>query len=446
MKRNSVDLTNGPLFSSFLKFALPIFYTDVLQRVYSLADTMIAGKFAGKGPLAAIGMTAAPTSLMLAVFSGLAIGSNVVCANSFGAGDKEAVEKTVHTSVALSIVIGVPLMVIGWMMAIPFLKLMDTPDDIIKMSAVYMRIIFTGVPMTLLYNFCAGILRAVGDTKRPFYILVVCGFINVAFNVVFVTLLKWGVSGIAWATVISQTLSAFLCVIILAKEQSEIKLDVKKIGIYKRELHRIIVIGLPAGINGMLANISHVVLQTATNSFGTAVIAANNVAGNIEGFCTLTIYSAEAATVSFVGQNMGAKKYDRVFKICKISIACAMISCALISLFVYANGNFFTGLFTDDSVIIKEAIYRMRWVLLPYFIYSVAAVLAGALRGMGNAVWPAVSNLMCVCVFRVIWINTVWRMNPTLDMIYIVYPVAWILAGVVLSIMFLTSKRKLLLK
>ena len=441
--KKSVDLTNGPIFKTFVRFVIPILCSNVLQSLYNMADTMIAGKFAGERALAAVGMTAAPTSLMLALFSGLSIGNNVICANYFGAGDKDGVHRTVHTSVLLGLVIGFPLMIFCWILTVPFLSIMDVPAEIIGLSAVYMRIVFAGIPASMTYNFCSGILRASGDTKRPFYILIVTGLLNVILNIVFVAVFNWGVAGVAIATVISQYLSALVAVYILAHEETEIKLFFSKLRIYRRELVKIITIGLPAGINGMLANISHVVLQTATNSFGTAFIAANNVSGTIEGFCTMPIYAAEAATVSFVGQNMGAGKYDRIGKVVKTAITFAAVFTFMASLFVFVNGNFFAGLFTNDSTVIRESLYRARWVMLPYFIYSVACVLAGTLRGMGNAIWPAVSNLLCVCVFRVIWINTVWKMYPTREMIYIVYPMAWIMAGIVLSVMFLVSIRSL---
>lgn len=442
MKR-SVDLTNGPIFKTFIRFVIPILCSNILQSLYSMADTMVAGKFAGDSALAAVGMTFAPSSLMMALFSGLSIGNNVICANYFGAGDKDGVHRTVHTSVLLGLVIGFPLMIFCWVFTTPILSIMDVPTELVSLAATYMRIVFIGIPASMTYNFCAGILRASGDTKRPFYILVVTGFLNVVLNIIFVAVFRWGVAGIAFATVISQYLSALASTYILSHEKSDIKLFFSKLRIYRHELYKIITIGLPAGINGMLANISHVTLQTATNSFGTVFIAANNVSGNLEGFCTMPIYAAEAAAVSFVGQNMGAKKYDRIGKVTKTAITFAAVFTLSAAVIVFANGNFFAGLFTNDDLVIKEALYRAVWVMLPYFIYSVACVIAGVLRGMGNAIWPAAVNLMCVCVFRVIWINTVWKMYPTREMIYIVFPSAWIMAGIVLLIMFNISMRRL---
>lgn len=441
MKR-SVDLTNGPIFKTFVRFVIPILCSNILQSLYSMADTMIAGKFAGDSALAAVGMTAAPSSLMLALFSGLSIGNNVICANYFGAGDKDGVHRTVHTSVLLGLVIGFPLMIFCWVFTVPFLSIMDVPTELVGLATTYMRVIFAGIPASMTYNFCAGILRASGDTKRPFYILVVTGLLNVVLNIIFVAVFNWGVAGVAFATIISQYLSALAATYILSREQGEIKLFFSKLRIYRHELFKIITIGLPAGINGMLANISHVVLQTATNSFGTAFIAANNISGTLEGFCTMPIYAAEAAAVSFVGQNMGAGRYDRIGKVTKTAIGFSAVFTLAASVVVFANGSFFAGLFTNDKLVIEEALYRAVWTMLPYFIYSVACVLAGVLRGMGNAIWPAAANLICVCVFRVIWINTVWKMYPTREMIYIVYPMAWIMAGIVLLIMFSVSMRR----
>lgn len=440
--KNRLDFTEGPILKKFLLYVVPLLFTSLLQMLYSMADTMISGTFIGDEALAAVGLTAAPTNMMLTFFVSLSVGTDVVCANYIGGRDKEGVSRTVHTSAMLGMAIGIPMMVAGWLLSTPFLRIIDTPEGILSLSSSYMRIIFTGVPFILIYDFCSAVLRASGDAKRPMYIAVVCGFINVVLNVVFIVVFEWGVEGVALATVISQVLSAGAVVIILHRDNTECGLRFSKLRIHSKELKKILLIGIPSGVSNMAASLSHVTLQGATNTFGTIAVAANNVAGQIEGFCTMPLYACSAGIASFVGQNYGAGKMDRISRVFRVGLLCSMFSTLFLSTLTYLCGDFVIGLFSDNPDVAAETMKRLTVILLPYFLYAISSSAENTMRGMGNTVRTAIVSLTCVCLLRILWINTVWRTFPSLNMIYILYPITWIIAGVAMNIMRISMMRK----
>lgn len=360
-------MCSGPLFSKILVFALPIMAMNILQLLFNAADMMVIGQFSGKEALAAVGATGALINLLINLFMGLSVGTSVIVAQDYGAGHPADVSRSVHTSVAVSIIGGLIVMVIGLVLCEPLLVMMGTPDDIISMSVVYMRIYFAGMPANMVYNFAAAILRAVGDSRRPMYYLVISGVVNVVLNLFFVAVLGMDVDGVAWATVISQYLSALLIMICLYRTSLAIRFIPKRLGIDRQKLKIILRVGVPAGLQGTLFSISNTLIQSAVNSFGSTMVAASSAAGNVEGIAGTTMNAYYNAAITFTGQNMGAKKYERIdtiAKVCTVLIfATWIILCGIILLF----GRPLLGMYTSDRNVIELGMQRMYIMMAAYF-------------------------------------------------------------------------------
>lgn len=338
MKRTyEMDMCSGPILSKILAFALPLMLSGILQLLFNAADIVVVGRFAGSEALAAVGSTSSLINLIINMFIGLSIGANVVAARSYGARDAEAVSETVHTAVFSALVGGVILIFAGILLARPMLTLMGTPDDVIDQSALYMQIYFIGMPAFMLYNFGAAILRAIGDTKRPLYFLTLAGVVNVVFNLIFVIVFKMGVAGVALATIISQIISAALITLCLIKTEGPCHLDIKQLKFHKKSLMEMLRIGLPAGLQGTIFNISNVLIQSSVNSFGSLVMAGNTAASNIEGFVYTAMNAVYQTSLSFTSQNMGAKEFKRVDK---VLVQCLLVV-AVVGI-VLGNGCFAT--------------------------------------------------------------------------------------------------------
>ena len=328
-KSYEIDMCNGPLTGKLLRFAIPLMFSGILQLLFNAADIIVAGRFAGHQALAAVGSTSSLINLLVNVFIGLSVGTNVLCANYIGAKQEKAVSETVHTSVLLSLICGVILIFIGVLLARPLLTLMGTPEDVLNQATLYMRIYFVGMPATMLYNFGAAILRAVGDTKRPLYFLFASGVVNVILNLIFVIVFHLGVAGVAIATVISQCISALLVLRCLIHEEGMYRLHLNKLKIHKNRLILMIRIGLPAGMQGAIFSISNVLIQSSVNSFGSVAMAGNTAASNIEGFIYTAMNAFHQTSISFTSQNYGAGKKKRITRIliqCEILVF--IVGCA----------------------------------------------------------------------------------------------------------------------
>ncbi len=437
------NLTEGPIWRKFIVYVIPIILSGFLQQLYNAADTIVVGKFVGDVALAAVGSTTALASLIITLFMGISVGTNVVCARFFGAENRQGLEKALHTSILLGVVLGIPLTLIGWFGSKYFLQLMGTPSDVIEHATLYMKIYFLGVIANLIYNFGSAVMRAMGDTKRPLYILSVAGIANVLLNLICVLVFKLGVVGVAVGTVASQVLSAIAVIFVFIKNEYGIKLSVPKLRFYKKELMMVLSIGIPSGINGILFNLSNTLTQSAINSFGKTIMAGHSVAWNFMTFSYLIVAAGEQATAAFVGQNMGARKYLRIDE----SVKCALTFIGLItiafSVLVVSQGRFFLGIFTNDALVVEKGLVLLYTCITVYVLYAPGLIFGAALRGIGKAVLPMVINIMGICALRVAWVMFVWPLNPTLEMVYYSFPLSWIASGVAMLIAYTAVRRTL---
>lgn len=447
-KNGQLDMLNGPLFSKILMFSLPLAATGILQLLFNAADVIVVGKFAGSASLAAVGSTGSLINLLVGAFMGISVGANILIARYLGCKQNESVEKAVHTSYALSALMSVVLMIIGLALSEPLLRAMDTPDDILPLAALYLRIYFLGMPANLIYNFGAAILRAVGDTKRPLWYLVISGMVNVILNLLLVIVFKLDVAGVAIATVISQYISLALVTWHLCRYDGACRLVLKKIRMDWREALNMIQIGLPVGLQSVIFNISNVMIQSAVNSFGSSVIAANSAAANICNFTYTGMNAVSHASITFTSQNLGAGKLSRIKSIYRNSIWTVLLIGIPLSVLPYAFGPQLLSIYISESDpyyqdVIAYGMVRLLWVNVPYFLCGIMEVCCGMVRGLGRTWLPMFVSAVGACLLRVIWIQTIYRAIPMLDCLYISYPVSWIVTTAVHVICYFPTLRKL---
>lgn len=441
-----IDMCNGPLLPKMLLFTIPLILSGVLQLLFNAADVIVVGQFAGNEALAAVGSTSSLTNLLVNLFIGMSVGVNVLVARYYGGKQDGEVSETVHTAIVISVLGGVLLAVIGIVLAKPLLTLMDTPEDVIKHSVLYMRIYFMGMPVMLLYNFGSAVLRAIGDTRRPLFYLSIAGVINVCLNLWFVISLHMGVAGVALATIISQAVSAVLIVRCLIQSEGCFRLYPEKLKISWDKLLRIARIGLPAGIQGSLFSVSNVLIQSSVNSFGSVAMAGNTAASNIEGFVYTAMNAVHQTAVSFTGQNLGGKRFDRISKILAQCLMLVTIIGLVMGNAVVLFGEPLLGLYSSDTEVITYGQKRLLYICTIYCMCGIMDVLVGSIRGLGYAIMPMIVSLLGACAFRVVWIYTIFSWNRTLETLYISYPVSWTLTALVHLICFIIVKKKLVNK
>ena len=441
-----IDMCNGPLLGKMLVFAVPLMLSGILQLFFNAADIVVVGRFAGSEALAAVGSTSSLINLLVNIFMGLSVGANVLVARFYGAGNKKDLHAMVHTAIATAIVSGLILVVAGVVLAKPALHLMGTPDNVINMSILYMRIYFCGMPVMMIYNFGSAVLRAVGDTKRPLYYLMIAGVVNVVLNLFFVIVFHMSVAGVALATVISQAISAALVVRCLVKTESDYQLNLKELKIYPDKLKKMIQIGVPAGLQGALFSISNVLIQSSVNSFGSIAMAGNTAASNLEGFVYTAMNSLYQTSISFTGQNYGAMKYKRIGKIMMIAQGIVIVVGVVFGNAVYLLGDKLLLLYSTDPEVIKFGIMRLGIISVTYFLCGMMDTMVGSLRGMGYAVMPMLVSLTGACAFRILWIATIFKSINTLECLYWSYPISWGLTFTTHLICFIVVYRKLLKK
>lgn len=428
MGKTNNSMLQGPLLGSIITYTIPIILTSVLQLLFNAADLVIVGRFCGSVSVAAVGATGSITNLIVNLFVGLSVGVGVTVARAYGSRDDEVVHRTVHTAVPTALVSGVILTFVGVLFSESFLRMMDTPENVLELSAVYMKIYFGGITFSMIYNFCSSILRAVGDTKGPLIYLTVAGVVNVVLNVFFVTVFHMNVAGVALATTISQGVSAVLVVIALMKRTDASRLILSKMRFYKRQLITIVQIGLPAGIQGSLFSISNVIIQSSINSFGDIVMSGNAAAGNIEGFVYVCLNAFYQTAVNFIGQNSGARQYKRVAKIVGLCVGLVTVTGLLTGFLAFFFGEQLLSIYiTDSPEAIEYGIIRLAYISLPYFLCGLMEVSTGALRGMGSSLSPMIISVLGVCGVRIVWIYTVFGMEQfhTLECLYLSYIVSW---------------------
>lgn len=443
MKKHTVDMTKGSIFKLIIAFTIPIMISGILQTLYNAADMIVVGRFAGPKSLAAVGSTGSAINLLIGIFVGLSSATNVIVARKFGAGNKSGVSKAVHTSIAVCLAGGVFLAIAGFFLSKRILIWMSSPEDVINLSALYMKIYFMGVPAMLIYNFGSAILRAVGDSKRPTYYLMISGIVNVSLNLMFVILFKMDVAGVALATVISQVISSVLVVRCLVKTDDSYKLVIRKLKIHTEELKEIIFLGIPAGIQGAVFSLSNIIIQSSINACGSQVMAGNSAAASVEGIVYIAMNSFFHATLTFVGQNYGAHDFKRIRKGFWTAFFTSAVFSFLLSTAFSCFAEFFLKFYTDKPEVIKIGADRMHIVCGLYFLCGLMEVGAGALRGMGVAFRSMLTCLVGVCSIRLVMIimGAPYSNAQDLKILYVSYPVSWIVTSTALCLVFFTILR-----
>lgn len=444
-KTKNIDMCNGSLFKSLIAFSVPLMLSGILQLFFNAADVVVVGKFAGDESLAAVGATTTLINLLTNLFIGLSVGANVLVANYFGARQKKDVHETVHTAMTISFFSGLLLTALGFFLAPMLLTVMQTPEDVIDLSVIYLRTYFFGMPAVMVYNFGSAVLRAAGDTKRALYILSASGVVNVGLNLIFVIAFNWGVFGVGLATAISQVVSAALIVYCLVKEKSDVRLELGKLRIYRQKLLRIMQIGIPAGFQGMMFSLSNVVIQSSINSFGKVVVAASAASVSVEGFAFTSMNSFHQAAVSFTSQNIGAKKFDRINKILFISLFYVVLVGAFFALIFICFGKNLIGFYTESPEVVAEGVKRLTIIALSYMLCGMMDVTSGSMRGMGYSFVPMIVSLVGVCLFRVVWIAFVFQNEAyhTVETIYYSYPISWVMTFAAHFICFIIGKSRI---
>lgn len=444
-KKYAMDMCEGPILKKMLLFALPLMASSLLQLLFNAADIIVVGRFAGDNSLAAVGSTTSIINLLVNLFMGLSVGANVLVARFFGGKRENDLSATVHTAMTISIISGIVLTIIGISGARVILTLMQTPENVLGLAVVYLRTYFLGMTAMMIYNFGAAILRAVGDTKRPLYFLMIAGVVNVSFNLLFVIVFKWGVFGVGLATTISQVVSATFVVRCLLKEQSGIQLQLKKLRIHKDILMKILQIGLPAGFQGILFSLSNVFIQSSVNSFGATVVAGNSAAANIEGFIYVSTNAFHQAAVSFTSQNYGAKKYDRINRIMFVAQGCTIVMGTIFGVGAVLMGPVLLTLYTTSAAVVEAGMLRLRMIGATYALCGVMDTMVGSLRGMGYSVVPMIFSLLGACATRILWLATVFQIDAfhTIETVYIIYPISWIITSIAHIITFIIVRKKI---
>ena len=445
-KKYEIDMIHGPLLGKILLFTLPLMASSILQLLFNAADIIVVGRYAGSDALAAVGSTGALINLLTNMFIGFSVGANVLVARYYGAGKPDEVSDTVHTSVMLSIIGGVLLAVIGIIFAAPLLELMGTPENVLPLAALYVRIYFAGMPVILLYNYGSAILRAIGDTKRPLYYLAVAGVLNIILNLIFVIVFQLSVAGVALATIISQTLSAVLVIRCLMHTEGGCHLDLRRLKIHSHKLWKILQLGLPAGLQGSIFSLYNVLIQSSVNSFGAIAMAGNSAAANIEGFTYVAMNAFYQAAITFVSQNMGAMEFKRIKRIAWQCLACVTVTGLLLGNLSFFFGHQLLGIYSDEAEVIQYGIYRMEVIATTYFLCGIMDVCVGCLRGIGYSFLPMVVSLLGACGFRILWIFTIFRGHHDLHTLYISYPISWAITASVHIICFLILYHRMVKK
>lgn len=444
MKKQNQIMTQGPLFWNIIRYTIPIILTSILQLLFNAADLVIVGRFCGSVSVAAVGATGSITHLMVNFFIGLSAGAGVTVAHAIGGREEETVHRTVHTAMSAALVSGAILTVVGVCLSETFLRMMSTPENVLPLSAVYMKIYFAGITFNMVYNFAAAILRAAGDTRSPLLYLTIAGIVNVVLNVFFVTVFHMNVAGVALATTLSQGISAALVVWALMRRTDACRFAVSKMRFYRMQMAKILRIGLPAGIQSSLFAISNVTIQSSVNSFGDVFVAGSAASGNIEGFVYVTMNSFHQTAVNFTGQNVGAGRYDRVKRIYGYCLIGVLVSGLTAGLLAWGFGPQLLSIYiTDSQEAIAYGMTRLTFLCLPYFVCGLMDVTTGALRGMGASAVPMIISVLGVCGLRILWVNTVFRVFHTPECLFVSYLISWTVTFAVQFIAFWVVYRKL---
>ena len=436
-------ITEGVIWKQLLFFFFPILLGTLFQQLYNTADTVVVGRFVGTKALAAVGgSTGQIVNLVVNFFVGLASGATVIIARYYGARDRIKLNNALHTAIALSIVGGIVTAVAGILLTPFLLQMMNTPADVIEGSTTYLRIYFAGIIFVFVYNIGSGILRAVGDSKRPLYFLIVCCFLNIFLDILFVVYLKLGVKGAAFATVISQAVSALLVILSLTKSVDIYRLRPNKIRFYKSLLIAIVTIGLPAGLQSVMYGISNIIIQTSLNSLGTETVAAHTAFAKIDAIYWMISGAFSVSIITFIGQNYGARKFDRMKKSIKVCLFMDLIASLLLTTVMMVAGPYLLRLFTSDQEVIEIGMQIIHIIAPSYALFIFIEILSSSLRGMGNVVIPMLMTCGGVCVLRILWIFLFVRTHLSVTTILMSYPISWGFTAVLFIIYFMFYQKK----
>lgn len=441
-KTRQIDMLQGSLLDKLFLFALPIAASSILQQLFNSVDVAVVGKFASSQAQAAVGCNGPFINLLLNLFVGISVGTNVVIASYIGQNRKENIQDTVHTSMVVAIISGFFLLVMGMWITKPMLILMNTPKDVLNHANLYLRIYFLGMPFIMVYNFGSAILRSIGDTRRPMYCLLLSGIVNAGLNMILVIVFHLGVAGVAIATVVSNIISSSMIVFFLVHESGSIRLQFHLLHITKSELIKMMKIGIPAGLQGMVFSVANLFIQRALNGFGSDAVAGSAVALNYEYITYFVIASFNQTTVTFTSQNFGAGNYDRCKKIFRLSMILSVVITGSLSCIIVVGRSFFIGLFTSKAAVAKYAAARMIRILTLNFLCNTYEISGSALRGMGYSLTPAILTVFGTCVFRLVWIAKVCKKYNSFAMLMNVYPISWIITGAAVLIAYHIIRKK----
>lgn len=437
--KSEVNLTEGSIAKNIIKFAIPMFIGNLFQQLYNVADSLVVGNFLGSDALAAVTSTGSLIFLLVGFFNGTAMGAGVIIARFFGAKDHENVKKAIHTDLAFGILCGAIMTLVGVIFAPQILTLMDTPEDVFVQSVLYIRIYFLGSIAVVLYNVCMGIMQAVGDSRHPLYYLIFSSVVNILLDLLFNGVLKLGVEYAALATIISQLLATLMCLWRLTGKSQTYRVELRKICFDKGLLKQIVGIGLPSGLQNSIISIANVVIQANINAFGSAAMAGCGAYFKIEGFVFLPITCFSMALTTFIGQNLGAKQYDRTKKGAAFGIFCSITLAEVIGILVYFFMPRLILLFNAEADVVNYGILQAHTESLFYFLLAFSHTVAGIMRGAGKSTVPMFVMLGCWCIFRITYVTIITSIIPTIQVVFWAYPITWSLSSVVFLIYLLKA-------
>ena len=443
-KTNEIDMTNGPLAGKMLLFAVPLMLSSILQLLFNAADVIVVGRFAGDDSLAAVGSTTNLINLIIQLFMGLSVGANITAARAIGEKqNKDYISRIVSTAVVTALVSGAGLLVFGVATARFFLTLMSSPENVIGLSTLYLRIYFCSMPFMMLYNFGSALLRARGDTKKPLIFLLIAGIINIILNCIFVICFHMDVAGVALATLISQVISGLLILNSLMREKGEFRLNLRQLTFDRNIFKKMMIIGLPAGLQSTLFSLSNVVIQSTINTFGSVQMAGCSASTSISNFIYVSMNAFHQTALTFNSQNMGAAKYNRIDKVMGIGFIYVLITGSVLTFSAYAFGPELLGIYSTSSAVVAAGMIHMRCVNLYNPLCGIMDFMPGVIRGMGFSTLPMIVTLLGSCLLRIVWVMTVFRLSPTIETLYMSYPVSWVLTFSIHLVCFFILRKKI---
>lgn len=440
--KRAVDMLHGGIFKKLLYITIPIFLMSTLQQLFNASDTAIVGNFSSSEAMAAVGSNAPVINMIVTFFTGLSVGSNVMLSHFIGKNEEEKVNDALHTSFSVALISGFIMLALGQVIAVPILKLLNTPSHILPMAQMYLRIYFLGMPFLMVYDFGSAVLRSIGDTRRPLYYLIISGSLNVVLNLFFVIVLHRNADGVAYATTISNGVSAFMILRALIREKGMLHLDLSRLSLKWKYVRRILWIGAPAGLQGMIFSISNVVIQAAINLFGSDCVAGNSAALNLEYICYFTVYAFCQALMTFISQNYAAGQYDRCRRTTRIAFVSAIGFTAIISVCFYLLRYPILSFFTHDPDVLKFAVIRMLFIALLEPMTALYEVPGASLRGIGHSLMPTLITLMGSCILRIIYMHIMMHRFTAFYQVVMIYPISWAITGVSMIILYFRVTKK----